>query len=126
MASATGERRKQRELMAAAVAMKAMEETARRAMAAGRERSLWRPCVRGLRLSISQSARRLKVIAAVRAKTIAKRISPTMRAEGQPWAATTMEPSAKGRAKIVWENRMKARTREMRSGSDTAASGAEV
>ena len=81
--------------------MNASDETASSAMAPGRETSLCRPCVRGLRLSISQSARRLKVIAAVRAKTIAKRISPKIRAEGQPWAATTMEPSANGSAKIV-------------------------
>jgi hypothetical protein len=48
------------------------------------ETSLCLPAVRGLRLSISQSARRLKVIAAVRAKTIAMTTSANTRNEGSP------------------------------------------
>ena len=60
-------------------------------MALPREMSLCRPAVRGLCLSISQSASRLKTIAAVRAKTIATTMSAKIRAGGQPSAATTME-----------------------------------
>ena len=46
------------------------------AMAAGRETSRCRPAVRGFRLSISQSAKRLKVIAAVRAQHHAQEDQP--------------------------------------------------
>src|SRR2546429_2889213 len=50
---------------------------------------------------------RLKVIAQVRAQSIAARIRPNVRQPGQPrWsrAATTMEARANGSAKTVWEN----------------------
>jgi hypothetical protein len=53
----------------------------------------------------------LKVIAAVRAKTMQSRINPKIRHPGNPSAATTIAPSAKGRAKTVCENRMKVRKR---------------
>ena len=45
-------------------------------MATGRAISRCRPAVRGFFLSISQSARRLNTIAAVRANTMHSRISP--------------------------------------------------
>jgi len=76
-----------------------------------RETSRWRPAVRGLRLSISQSASRLNVMAAVRAKAIARTIRRKRRVAGHPLAATTMAPKAKGSAKTVWEKRMKVRNR---------------
>src|SRR5688572_27972975 len=56
---------------------------------------------------MSQSATRLNAIAAVRAKTMASRMSPSSRMVGQPSAATSIAPSAKGSAKTVCEKRMK-------------------
>ena len=75
-------------------------------IAAGFETSRCRAAVRGFRLSLSQSASRLKTIAAVRAKIIASTVSAAIFHSGQPRAATSIAPSAKGSAKIVCENRM--------------------
>src|SRR5438445_7028630 len=63
--------------------------------------------VRGLALSNSRSTIRLNAIAQVRAQTIAARTRPNVRQPGQPRrsrAATSMDASANGRAKTVWEN----------------------
>jgi len=54
----------------------------------------------------------LKVMAAVLAKTMQSRIIPKIRQSGKPSAATAIDPSAKGSAKTVCENRMKVRKRE--------------
>src|SRR5690606_14565938 len=64
----------------------------------------WRPAVRGLSLSISASARRLKAMAVFRQVTMQTRISAKVLGDGMPPAAQTMAAKAKGRAKRVWEN----------------------
>src|SRR5213592_4047343 len=67
----------------------------------------WRLAVRGFALSKWRSTIRLNDIAQVRAQTKAARIKPKVRQPGQPrWsrAATTMEASAKGSAKTVWDS----------------------
>src|SRR6266446_1271790 len=67
----------------------------------------WRLAVRGFALSKWRSTIRLNDIAQVRAQTMAARIKPKVRQPGQPrWsrAETTMEASAKGRAKMVCES----------------------
>jgi hypothetical protein len=51
-------------------------------------------------------------MAAVRAKTMQRRIRTKTRQPGHPSAATTIDPSANGKAKTVCENRMKVRKRE--------------
>jgi hypothetical protein len=51
-------------------------------------------------------------MAAVLAKTMQRRIRAKMRRSGHPSAATTIDPSANGKAKTVCENRMKVRKRE--------------
>src|ERR1700736_6129178 len=101
IASATGESRKQSGLMNQQTATKQTAERATSNIAIGLVTSLWRPGVRGVRLSISQSARRLNAIAAVRAKTIASRISKASGQSGRPRAATSIDPTANGSAKIV-------------------------
>jgi hypothetical protein len=111
MTSATGERRKQSQLIHHVVAINAAELARRRQAAAPRETSRWRSDVRGLRWSIRQSASRLKTIAAVRAKTMQRMISTMVRVGGRPRAATSIEPSAKGSAKMVCEKRMKRSSR---------------
>ena len=50
-------------------------------------------------------------MAAVRAKTMARMILATSHPLGQPRAATSIEPRAKGMAKMVWEKRRKRRMR---------------
>ena len=58
----------------------------------------------------SRSTMRLKVMAHVRALTMAARIKPNTLMPGQPrfsLDATAIAASAKGKAKSVWENRTK-------------------
>jgi len=62
-----------------------------------------------LRWSSDQSTRRLKSIAAVRAKTMQASTRSSVRTDGRPFAATTNAPRANGRAKTVWEKRISRR-----------------
>ena len=82
-----------------------------------------RAAVRGFFWSMDQSTRRLNSIAAVRAKTMQRRTSPSTRAVGRPFAATRSAPKAKGRAKIVWENRISRRKRVRMFDAAGAAAG---
>jgi hypothetical protein len=61
------------------------------------------PAVRGFSASNLRSTIRLKLIAAVRAQTIAAKISKKVRHPGQP--ATNIDAKAKGNANSVWEKR---------------------
>src|SRR6516165_253913 len=105
MTSATGDRRKQRELMNQQTRIKAAAENATRDQPTRLETSRCLAAVRGFSLSISQSAMRLNAIAAVLAKTIARTISNMTRVAGKPREATIIEPMANGNANTVWENR---------------------
>src|SRR5262249_50302925 len=62
-----------------------------------------------------QSTSRLKSIAAVRAHTIHAITKSRTLNEGQPFAATTSAPRAKGNAKIVCEKRISCRNRAIPS-----------
>jgi hypothetical protein len=97
--------------MAQQVTTNPAADPATNAIAAGFEISLCRPAVRGFPLSISQSTTRLNAIAAVRAHTIAKRISAHNRMLGSPCAATKVDPIANGKANTVCEKRMNFRVR---------------
>jgi hypothetical protein len=84
--------------------MKAASATMHSAMVMRRVPSWDRRFVRGLKTSWSQSAQRLKHIAAVRAETRHQRIQSSTCNGGNPRAATNMAESAKGSAKTEWEN----------------------
>src|SRR5215469_7610579 len=101
MANATGDRKKQSGLINKLTKTNPAEGASTRDHATRLEINLCLPAVRGFSLSISQSATRLNAMAAVRANTIARRISKTIRALGIPRAATIIDPAANGSAKIV-------------------------
>src|SRR4030081_2825165 len=101
IASATGERTKQRGLISQLTTMNPADGATTRDHPTSLETNLCRPAVRGFCLSISQSATRLKAIAAVLAKTMAKRIRRTIFKLVKPCAATIIEPEANGSAKTV-------------------------
>src|SRR5688572_13702269 len=56
-------------------------------------------------------------MAAVRARTMQASTRSNVRGEGRPSAATRSAPSAKGRAKMVWEKRIRRRNRVTAFGS---------
>src|SRR6516225_939367 len=113
--SATGDNTRQSGLISQQAITNTTAETTVSLTAAFFDTNLCRPAVRGFSLSISQSATRLKAMAAVRADTIARRIRMIIRRLGNPRAATIIDPAAKGRAKIVCEKRTNLRIRWMNS-----------
>src|SRR6478736_5159917 len=113
MARATGESRKQSGLINQLTKMNPAEDAHTRDHPTRFETSLCRPAVRGFSWSISQSATLLNAMAAVRAKTMAERMSRTSLTLGNPCAETIIDPAANGSAKTVWENLMNFRMRWM-------------
>src|SRR5580658_9079063 len=101
MARATGESAKQSGLISQLTTINAADGTITSDQPSRLETSLCRPAVRGFSLSISQSAIRLNAMAAVLAKTMARRMSRMVLALGNPCAATIIDPAANGSAKIV-------------------------
>src|SRR2546421_471003 len=116
MASAAGASRAVSRLIAALAKRKATELIANSIHAIGFARRICRAAVRGFFWSMDQSLRRLKSMAAVRARTMQRRTSASVRKLGWPFAATSSAPRAKGRAKIVCENRISRRKRMTRFG----------
>ena len=102
---------KVRELMAAAARTNPAELTINATVATDFETKRCRDAVRGLRWSSDQSSNRLQIMAAVRAQTMQARTRSNTRNEGRPFAATINAPRAKGRAKMVCENRISRRNR---------------
>ena len=93
--------------------------TARTVQAWGRDTKRCLPSVRGFFLSISQSIRRLKHMAAVRADTMHPRIHPKTRRGTFPPPATHMALRANGRANTVCENRTNLPRRIKKKGFET-------
>src|SRR6516162_10901675 len=98
MTSATGDRKKQRELMNQQIRIKAAAQNATSNQPTRLETSRCLAAVRGFSLSISQSAMRLNAMAAVLARTIARMISSTTLVAGKPCEATIIDASANGKA----------------------------
>jgi hypothetical protein len=105
---------------------KAMSATMQSAIVVRRVPSWDRRLVRGLKTSWSQSAQRLKHMAAVRAETRHQRIQSSVPREGTPRAATNMDASAKGRAKTEWENLISSSVPTKRPKTVRAPAGGEV
>src|ERR1700742_4043149 len=101
---ATGQSARQRGLSSQQPRTKAASATRQRAMVMRFVPSVERRFVRGLKTSWSQSAQRLKHMAAVRALTRHQRIQRRILRVGSPWAATNMEERANGSAKTECEN----------------------
>src|SRR6202165_4028374 len=112
IASAIGASHAVTRLIAAAKRRNATVLATRAVTAAVFETRRCRVAVRGFFWSSDQSATRLNNIAEVRAHTMQMRTSNNVRREGRPSAATRSAPRANGRAKIVWEKRMRGRKRE--------------
>src|SRR5438105_6201038 len=61
-------------------------------------------------------------MAAVRAQTMQTSTRSNIRVDGQPLAATTSAPKAKGNAKTVWENRINRKKRATELADPTVGS----
>src|SRR5438477_12678364 len=103
MTRAAGARSAVVRLMAALAIRNPAALITRKVHAADFRTSRNRFAVRGFFWSNDQSIRRLKSMAAVRARTMQASTSKSVRGDGRPLAATSSAPNAKGRAKIVWE-----------------------
>src|SRR6478672_5390029 len=111
IANATGPRRPVRRLMVALAIRKPAAVIASITQAAGFGIRRCREAVRGFSWSSDQSLSRLNNMAAVRARTMQRRTRIEILVEGFPFAATSSAPSAKGKAKTVWEKRISRRNR---------------